>query len=876
MTDKHGSMQSNTADDESLVAARREAERSPRDGALRALYGRALLDLGFRASAWHEFLVAERLGVAIPATTRAEFCVRTTAGTVWTFAPFVPDEQVAAPVADPRYPGARVRCANKELPLVLALGAACTECDENGMVPDPEFGPVPMLPPAAIPLEVCSMCEGTKFVVERSVGREGTCRHPAITPEMQGNVWSLSRCSVCGLAAITCGSFDAFACGVCGLFACSCRAQKAISTRAATTPDSPEPSTSVTNTAPVANWSAIGREIGQLADPKDRLDLMADELAVLFERHARFLAANAGMQSVKWERTLIAGDLEVQNLLHSLPGDDDQLRIDRRSMHDVALTRRDLSIANLSAMRLSKCRFERCRIVDSMAVKMEATATAWHDVSFHRTDFSDGRFATNRFTACSFERSDLQNTRFVDCVFDRVALALARFENTNFERCEFRDCGDVDDKLRGCHFVACRFDRGSVTSPRFGASNDAVDSFLTEHTLGGMNAAALLGMVTQCADLPDDEARESALAYARARCEELAAKWSFGTTAADIFRTPAGERILEDIDRSGWRVGELIGAGGYGGVFDAFAPDAPPCVLKIAGIEFLFLVSERPTELWQSHGPHVVRRLGATGPAFMRGVRSAEVAQKLLVEARRSQAVRGKSLQRRLDETMYAVHPLRRPWPSRLPPLPALVETLDLGGRAAAVYERLRGNSVRQLMGRDRRTAFLALPAIASALYTLHHTHGSHGDVKPDHVFVDGEDVCFVDPLSRDSRSFGTVGYSVPFGWHRKVADVLALAATAAEIAGGTVGWNAQTSSRIADRHTRFGRGPSLGSELSAALLSGTEPVPAPLRTWIRATIAVAIEVIVASDVSENPVFPDREWADERLAALVATPCTGL
>lgn len=215
-------------------ALRQTVLQSPGDAALRLAYARALLEAGCRAAAWHELLVARKLGTEIPNRLRASFILENPVGVVWTLVPLpiAPGEVAPADLPDPRYPGAAATNGRRTLPLLLLLGRFCTECDENGTAVCTDCGgsgwrrsllgddeePCPER-------DTCNRCGGSKYLVNVYRAVRSECPHVEVVPEAEEPTWKLGRCTACGL-----GSMSAFplwtqlwACGGCGLFDCGCR-----------------------------------------------------------------------------------------------------------------------------------------------------------------------------------------------------------------------------------------------------------------------------------------------------------------------------------------------------------------------------------------------------------------------------------------------------------------------------------------------------------------------------------------------------------------------------------------------------------------------------------------------------------------------------
>jgi ankyrin repeat protein len=219
----------------SLEATRAAAERDPESPTARLAWARALQAQGFRAAAFCELEAARRLGAVEPPGLRDALAFENPGGRRWTFLECLPPQVGVAPaVEDARFPGARVASGARVLPLAIALGPACTSCDELGTVecsrcngrgsyesfldPDHDVECAPRMP--------CPHCGGVhKHVVIGKAFGAGPCAHPSWALEWKDHDTTLERCAACGLARLQLekAKVRALACGVCGHLACVCQ-----------------------------------------------------------------------------------------------------------------------------------------------------------------------------------------------------------------------------------------------------------------------------------------------------------------------------------------------------------------------------------------------------------------------------------------------------------------------------------------------------------------------------------------------------------------------------------------------------------------------------------------------------------------------------
>jgi hypothetical protein len=292
--------------------------------------------------------------------------------------------------------------------------------------------------------------------------------------------------------------------------------------------------------------------------------------------------------------------------------------------------------------------------------------------------------------------------------------------------------------------------------------------------------------------------------------------------------------VAEEAARQGLRVGCLLGAGSYGAVFAATSLRWGECVLKVAGVDFAGPrdVHDGESGPYRIALPHSLYHFFSPSPTltpFPCAPATLEQAASLLQEACQRQ------------QRLQVECPLAR-----------LLASLRLGGRVAALFERLRGPSLRSLLVEAPEQARATVPALARALLRLHETFGAHGDLKPDHVFVDRGEVVFIDPLPETNEWIGSLGYTPLSAWammNDRLKDLGSLAAILAELWGGTVGWEKQLTFDPLEFE------PSQPLEV---MREGTAAVPAPVRSWI-------LEVGQAM-FGNTPA--DSGWCRSRLIAL--------
>jgi hypothetical protein len=191
-------------------------------------------------------------------------------------------------------------------------------------------------------------------------------------------------------------------------------------------------------------------------------------------------------------------------------------------------------------------------------------------------------------------------------------------------------------------------------------------------------------------------------------------------------------------------------------------------------------------------------------------------------------------------------------------PLARLLGLLSLGGRTVALFERLQGPSLRSVLASSSPQAQAAAPALVRALIRLHDDFGSHGDLKPEHVFLDGGEVAFIDPLPERGEWIGTPGYVPPMHRGGRPDDLGSLAAILAELWGGTLGWRDWFRRRRVYWET--------GDERYLEMLrEGAFGAPAPIRQWIE---EVGQKILDCRELRDAWSSQTVRWCRGRLEAL--------
>jgi len=346
------------------------------------------------------------------------------------------------------------------------------------------------------------------------------------------------------------------------------------------------------------------------------------------------------------------------------------------------------------------------------------------------------------------------------------------------------------------------------------------------------------------------------------------------STLDDLLHTADRLRRVRDAAlRRRWRVGALLGAGGFGAVFaldgaseeehatvaaeglDPDATDLDGWILDGSAIKIPVAwpqAEANHTVVAHGAGPHRIVQITETGPFVTRGIDGIQQAEAIL-RASAAQQARHSS-----------------------PVLPEVRLVAELGGVPVAIYERLDAVPLPHLIANYPDTARAALPAIAASLQVLHSTFGHHGDLKPEHVLWDpaSESARFIDPLrgADEDAWIGTWGYTLgpvlaPDGTRAGILEDLgALVAIAAATLGHPALWGRWCHQTINAHNGRFGRGLAFDAIEQAVhgVFAAPPIIPGP---WLDAASAYL-------DAFRNRSLASAPQSDraQQLIAALATP----
>jgi hypothetical protein len=313
---------------------------------------------------------------------------------------------------------------------------------------------------------------------------------------------------------------------------------------------------------------------------------------------------------------------------------------------------------------------------------------------------------------------------------------------------------------------------------------------------------------------------------------------------------PQVDRVLGEARARGIDIREKLGGGSFceaWAVGDALVMRIPRALAIVRDVEF-----ER------GYGPLVGEHVSPTGPFHYLPVASTDLARELFE----------RSIDRQRDV--------------QTGPLARFVDRLELADTPVALHERAPGRALAAMPFDDIRAA---LPRIARALVELHDTLGFHGDLKPAHVFVDGERVTFIDPLPKYTGAIGSAGYTLPTlvvdpdadrDEGRLAGDLASLAAIAAEASGVDLGWGDLLYMIANLFNGRFGRGFS-PQEVLADRLARVRTIDDPaLRGWVERACTLVLAPYTRSikpyeaGITRTALLDLASWVDADPAKFAA------
>lgn len=178
--------------------------------------------------------------------------------------------------------------------------------------------------------------------------------------------------------------------------------------------------------------------------------------------HQRFLSSLPEKPEIKWERTGISSESEVQYLSKKYPNYIYLGKFTHCILEDFSIQKLNLMISNFSQSEIHQCRIKEVNLSRSIAVMSFWYKTDFESVNFERTDFSESKFIQCRFINCSFLLSDLEETFFSKCDFQNCSFVQTKLKSSEMEKTKFSECSFSRSRLIRASFKDCIFENSSL------------------------------------------------------------------------------------------------------------------------------------------------------------------------------------------------------------------------------------------------------------------------------------------------------------------------------------------------------------------------------------------------------------------------------
>ncbi|HNI25720.1 MAG TPA: pentapeptide repeat-containing protein, partial [Leptospiraceae bacterium] len=178
--------------------------------------------------------------------------------------------------------------------------------------------------------------------------------------------------------------------------------------------------------------------------------------------HQRFLSSLPEKPEIKWERTGISSESEVQYLSKKYPNYIYLGKFTHCILEDFSIQKLNLMISNFSQSEIHQCRIKEVNLSRSIAVMSFWYKTDFESVNFERTDFSESKFIQCRFVNCSFLLSDLEETFFSSCDFQSCSFVQTKLKSSEMEKSKFSECSFSRSRLIRTSFKDCIFENSSL------------------------------------------------------------------------------------------------------------------------------------------------------------------------------------------------------------------------------------------------------------------------------------------------------------------------------------------------------------------------------------------------------------------------------
>ncbi len=208
---------------------------------------------------------------------------------------------------------------------------------------------------------------------------------------------------------------------------------------------------------------SLGQAFRSLTQEPEKIRVMdREEFEDICSLHRKFLSTLPEKAEIKWERTGIFSESEVQYLSKKYPNYDFLGKFNYFIFEKFRFKKLNLRVSNFSSSEINQCTMADVNLSCSISVFSFWNKTEFESVNFERTDFSESRFIQCRFLNCSFLLSDFEDAFFSECSFQNCTFIQTKLKNSEFKNSRFSECRFSRARMIHSSFQNCDFENSSV------------------------------------------------------------------------------------------------------------------------------------------------------------------------------------------------------------------------------------------------------------------------------------------------------------------------------------------------------------------------------------------------------------------------------
>lgn len=207
----------------------------------------------------------------------------------------------------------------------------------------------------------------------------------------------------------------------------------------------------------------LGQAFQSLNAVSEKLQVLdIEDFYSICSMHQVFLSTLPEKAEIRWERTGISSDSEVQYLSKKYPNYTSLGKFTHSILEEFNIGSLNLNVSNFSQSEIHKCTMKEIQLKNSIAVISFWNKTVFESVNFERTDFSESKFIQCRFNNCSFLLSDFEETFFSSCEFQNCKFVQSKLKKSRLEKTVFQECSFSRARLIQSSFTDCVFENSSL------------------------------------------------------------------------------------------------------------------------------------------------------------------------------------------------------------------------------------------------------------------------------------------------------------------------------------------------------------------------------------------------------------------------------